>query len=57
MINSMKNAMFEITLKSKADDAAKATGLAQENKSAEERNVRERREWARDDEIRRGEGV
>ena len=45
--------MFEIMLRSKADDAAKATSLAQENKSAEDRNVRERRDWARDDEILR----
>ena len=45
--------MFEILLKSKADDADKTTGLARENKSAEERKMRERRECARDDDIRR----
>ena len=48
-----RNAMFEILLKSKADDADKATGLARENKSADERNERERREWMRDDDTRR----
>ena len=48
-----KNEMFELLLKSKAEDAVTAASLAVANQKVQERNTERARSWARDDSIRR----